>query len=151
VLALAGVARGAEKKPDAKQIERGRYLAVVGNCNDCHTAGFAPKNGEVPEKEWLTGDPDMGLAGPWGTTYPTNLRRSLSKMTESQWLSYAKALKARPPMPWFGLNKWKDEDLRAFYQFVRHLGPAGQPSRPAAAPGAKPGTAVIQWPAPPAK
>ena len=149
MLALTGVAQAAEKKADARQVERGRYLVDVGNCNDCHTAGFAPKNGEVPEKEWLMGDPNIGFAGPWGTTYATNLRLSLSKMTESQWVSYAKGLQTKPPMPWFNVRKWKEDDLRAFYRYVRHLGPAGQPSRPAIAPGAKPETAIIQWPAPP--
>jgi mono/diheme cytochrome c family protein len=33
-----------------KQIERGRYMMVVGSCNDCHTSGFAARNGDVPER-----------------------------------------------------------------------------------------------------
>ena len=138
-------------KPDAKQLERGRYLLTVGSCNDCHTAGFAPSNGKVPEKEWLLGDPNVGFRGPWGTTYATNLRLSLSKMSEAQWIQYAKNLKVRPPMPWFNLNQWTESDLRDFYQYVRNLGPAGKPARAADAPGVEPKTAVIQWPAPPAK
>jgi mono/diheme cytochrome c family protein len=52
---------------------RGRYIALIGGCNDCHTAGFPQKGGEVPEAEWLLGNP-VGFRGPWGTTYPTNLR-----------------------------------------------------------------------------
>ena len=136
-------------KPDAKQLERGRYLLTVGNCNDCHTAGFGPRNGDVPEKDWLLGDPGIGFKGPWGTTYATNLRLRLSQLTESQWVQFAKGLKTLPPMPWFNLNKWTDEDLRAFYRYVRHLGPAGKPVRQALPPGAKPQTPVIEWPAPP--
>jgi len=138
-------------KPDAKQVERGRYLAIVGGCNDCHTAGFALRGGDVPEREWLAGDGTLGWRGPWGTTYPTNLRLNLSKMTETQWVGYAKALKARPPMPWFNLNKWTESDLRAFYQYVRHLGPAGQPAPQALAPGVEPKTPVFAFQEPPKK
>jgi mono/diheme cytochrome c family protein len=138
-------------KPDAKQLERGRYLLTVGSCNDCHTAAFAPSDGKVPEKEWLLGESNVGFSGPWGTTYATNLRLSLSKMSEAQWIRYAKNLKVRPPMPWFNLNQWTEADLRAFYQYVRSLGPAGKPVRAADGPGVEPKTAVIRWPAPPAK
>jgi mono/diheme cytochrome c family protein len=137
-------------KADSQQIARGRYLLTVGNCNDCHTSGFAPKEGKVPEQEWLKGD-TLGLAGPWGTTYATNLRLSLAKMTEDQWVSYAKGLKTRPPMPWFNLNQWSDADLRAFHKYVLHLGPAGEPAPQAQPPGAKPKSPFIQWPAPPKK
>ena len=58
----------------AKQIERGRYMAITGGCNDCHTAGFAPNEGKIPEKDWLLGSGPLGYSGPWGTTYATNLR-----------------------------------------------------------------------------
>lgn len=148
-------ARGAEPqaakgagKLDAKQIERGRYLLAMGSCNDCHSAGFAPSDGKTPEKDWLKGD-TVGFRGPWGTTYATNLRLSLSRMTEEQWVAYAKALKVRPPMPWFNLNQWNEADLRSFYRYVRYLGPAGEPAPQALPPGQQPKTPVIQWPAPP--
>lgn len=32
---------------------RGKYLIVIGGCNDCHTAGFAPSGGVTPEAQWL--------------------------------------------------------------------------------------------------
>lgn len=156
--AAASVVQGAEPqapkaaktaaKPDSKQIARGRYLLVVGNCNDCHSAGFAPSEGKTPEKDWLKGD-SMGLRGPWGTTFATNLRLSLKRMTEDQWVAYAKALKTRPPMPWFNLNQWTEADLRAFHRYVVHLGPAGDPAPEAVPPGREPKTPFILWPAPP--
>ena len=109
-IAAAPTAHGAEPKAAkstskraAKQIERGRYLLTVGSCNDCHSDGFAPSDGKVPEKEWLLGSP-LGFRGPWGTTYATNLRLSLSRMAEDAWVKYAKGLKTRPPMPWFNLT-----------------------------------------------
>ena len=41
---------------DSPGVERGRYLAKIGGCNDCHTPGYIMKNGQVPEQQWLTGD-----------------------------------------------------------------------------------------------
>lgn len=108
-------------------IERGRYLVTVSGCNDCHTPGYMGTEGQVDESLWLTGDP-AGWRGPWGTTYPTNLRLMMRDLTEDQWLILARNLKTRPPMPWFNLNKMADDDLRAVYRYVRHLGPAGQPA-----------------------
>ncbi|MDX1487796.1 MAG: hypothetical protein R3268_06320, partial [Acidiferrobacterales bacterium] len=58
---------------DPKLVERGRYLSVIAGCNDCHTSGYLWSNGDVPEKDWLTGD-TLGWRGPWGTTYAVNLR-----------------------------------------------------------------------------
>ena len=84
----------------------------MGNYNDCHTRDFAPRDGNVPESEWLKGG-TLGFNGPWRTTYATNPRVTVSNMTEAQWIPYAKALKTRPPMPWFNLNRWTDQDLRA--------------------------------------
>ena len=54
-------------------------------------------------------------------------------------------------MPWFNLNQWTDPDLRAFYQYVRHLGPAGDPAPAPIPPGKPPPAPYIQWPQPPAK
>lgn len=107
-------------------IERGRYLANIGGCNDCHTAGYALKAGQVEEKDWLMGD-HVGWQGPWGTTYPANLRLYFQKHTEEDWLRIARTTELRPPMPWYELRLMTDEDLRAIYQFIRSLGAAGEP------------------------
>ena len=90
-----------------KQIERGRYMVVVGSCNDCHTSEFAARNGNVPEKEWLLGSGPLGFRGPWGTTYAPNLRLTVSRLTESEWVRFAKELKSRPPMPWFQTSRFE--------------------------------------------
>jgi mono/diheme cytochrome c family protein len=139
-------------KAGKAQVSRGRYMLAVGSCNDCHTADFAQSDGKLPEKEWLLGGGPLGFSGPWGTTYAPNLRLTLSKMSEDEWVKYAKGLKTRPPMPWFNLNQWADSDLRAFYQYVKQLGPVGDPV-PAAyvPPDRKAPQPYIQWPMPPAK
>src|SRR5688572_24082285 len=72
LVGAAGVAT-ADSAKDAERIARGRYLITIGGCNDCHTPGYMQKGPEVPESEWLIGLP-IGFQGPWGTTYPSNLR-----------------------------------------------------------------------------
>jgi hypothetical protein len=134
-------------KPDKERIERGRYLTIVGGCNDCHTLGYGESEGQLPERAWLTGN-SVGYRGIWGTTYATNLRLSLSKMTEDLWVKYAKALETRPPMPWFNLNQWTDEDLRSFYHYVRQLGPVGKAAPHPVPPDEEPKTPTISWPWP---
>ena len=146
--AMAHASAAAPAKADDKSVARGRYIAQIGGCNDCHTAGYAPSGGKVPEKDWLMGDA-VGWKGDWGTTYPSNLRIVLSKMTEDQWVKTAKSLQARPPMPWFSLHDMHEPDLRAFYRFVRQLGPVGNPAPAYVPPGQNPNGPVIQFPAAP--
>jgi hypothetical protein len=111
-------------------------------CNDCHTPFYAVKAGDVPEKDWLTGDA-VGASGPWGTSYPSNLRSSVHSMTEVQWISHAKSLRARPPMPWFSLNAMETEDLRAMYHFIRSLGDSTNIVPSALPPGKTPLTPYV--------
>lgn len=129
----------------AGKIERGRYLATITGCNDCHTAGYGMSGGKVPETEWLKGDA-FGWKGPWGTTYAPNLRISLSKMTEDQWVGFAQQLNSRPPMPSFNLNKMKEQDLRDLYTFITHLQPLGDPAPEYLPPGVEPAGPHVAFP-----
>jgi mono/diheme cytochrome c family protein len=116
-------------------IDRGRYMVLTGHCNNCHTASFAAKQGQVPEEEWLLGNP-VGFRSAAGTTYGSNLRISIQNFTEDQWVTYAKRTKPRPPMPWWSLQSTTEPDLRAMYRYIRHLGSAGKPA-PDFVPGDK--------------
>jgi mono/diheme cytochrome c family protein len=128
ILAAAALAFPAvAQKPDDAQIKRGRYLVEIAGCNDCHTPGYAPSGGKVPEAQWLLGDA-LGWNGPWGTTYATNLRLYMQDLTEEQWVKKARALNARPPMPWFNVRAMTSGDLRAIYRYVRSLKPLGTPA-----------------------
>ena len=127
----------AAKASDKASIERGRYVAMVSGCNDCHTAGYAEKAGDVPEGQWLQGD-HVGWKGPWGTTYPANLRLVLTKYTEDEWVRIAKNAQYRPPMPWFALRDMSEQDLRAFHRYVVSLGAAGEPAPAYIPPGQSP-------------
>lgn len=122
-----------------KDLERGRYLVIQGGCNDCHTPGYGMQDGKVPEPDWLIGD-SVGWRGPWGTTYPTNLRSRIASMSENDWVAFAKTLKTRPPMPWYTVNAMLDEDLRSMYRFVKSLGDHANQVPAALPPGAEPKT-----------
>jgi len=123
----------AQKAKPSGELERGRYLVKTSGCNDCHTPGYPEKAGAVPEAEWLVGVP-VGFQGPWGTTYPANLRIAISAMSEAQWTANARK-PMKPPMPWFNLRDMTDADLRAIYRFVKSLGPAGKPAPAFVPPG----------------
>jgi len=144
----AGTTLAADRKAKDPLRERGRYLVMIGGCNDCHTPGYAPSGGKVDEKQWLVGD-SLGWRGPWGTTYPVNLRLFMQTLTEKEWVAEARHLQTRPPMPWFALNVMTDGDLRAIYRYVRSLGPAGEPAPEYVPPDREPKPPYITFPAPP--
>ncbi|MCB0220883.1 MAG: cytochrome C [Chrysiogenetes bacterium] len=130
------------KSKTSKPLERGEYLVRLGGCNDCHTPGYSQSNGTVPRDQWLTGVP-VGFRGPWGTTYPVNLRYYMERYSEDEWVSIAKTLQTRPPMPWYDIQKVPEEDLRALYQLLRSLGPVGEPTPAYLPPDQEPATPFI--------
>ncbi len=138
-LAIVGSVQGMAQSTD---IERGRYLVKIGGCNDCHTPGYLTTAGKVPEKDWLVGDA-IGFSGPWGTTYPSNLRGLLAKMSENEWVRYARSLRTRPPMPWFNLQAFAEDDLRAMHRYIRSLPKDDRSVPDFVAPGQRPSTPHI--------
>jgi mono/diheme cytochrome c family protein len=126
--AVAGAAEPA-------QVARGRYLVTIGGCNDCHTAGFMQEGMKIGEKDWLKGNP-VGFQGPWGTSYPANLRLVVNSMNEAQWLKHARQDRL-PPMPAYVLQQMKEDDLKAIYAYVKSLGDPGVAAPAYVAPGGK--------------
>jgi mono/diheme cytochrome c family protein len=148
-LFTAAAAVAAEPAFDAASVARGRYLVTISGCNDCHTPGGMEKGPGVPEQDWLTGVP-VGFQGPWGTSYPANLRLVINGLTEAQWIAHARKPRL-PPMPWLNLREMSEQDLKAVYAFVRSLGPAGKPAPAYVAPGGKvttPYVVFVPQPAP---
>lgn len=138
-LAFAGADNGA----DRGTAERGRYLMIAGGCHDCHTPGYMQTEGQIPEEQWLTGGA-VGFQGPWGTTYPSNLRLYAQHLTEAQWVARVRK-PMRPPMPWFNLREMTDEDLTAMYHYLQALGPAGTPAPAAVGPEMAVDTPYIEF------
>lgn len=142
ILGASGIAV-ADQKPNAKTLERGRYVVATAGCNDCHTPGYPQSNGTIPQSDWLTGNP-VGFQGPWGTTYPANLRLKMQSLSEEQWMAQARS-ERRPPMPWFLLRDMTDEDLKAIYHYIRSLGSKGEPAPAFTPPGQGVNTPYIEF------
>lgn len=101
-------------------VERGRHLIRISGCNDCHTPGFM-QNPNVPESEWLVGS-SMGWRGPWGTTYPSNLRRHLAAWEDAEtWIAMVRSRHGLPPMPWPSLHAMDDDELNSIFAYIRSL------------------------------
>ena len=131
--------------PNSVQIERGRYLVMITGCQDCHTPNYIAKGGKVPAKDFLTGD-KLGWRGSWGTTYPANLRLYFNNITDEQWIQVAKTIEARPPMPYFALNAMTRADVLAIYEYIRSLGPAGEPAPKFVPADKEPPQPYVQFP-----
>jgi len=140
---LTAPAHAAESKADKAVLDRGRVLVTVGGCNDCHTPGYPEAAGKIPEREWLTGSA-VGFQGPWGTSYPVNLRLYVQQVSEKDWLARTRQ-PMLPPMPWFNLRDTGDADLVAMYRYIRSLGAAGKPAPAAAAPGVMVNTPYFEF------
>lgn len=133
----------ADEPTDLNKVDRGRYLVSAGGCNDCHTPGYPEAAGKIPPAQWLTGS-IVGFQGPWGTSYPVNLRLYVQQMTSAQWVARVRQ-PMRPPMPWFNLRDMTDADLIAMYDFIRALGPAGEPAPAPAPPGKRVATPYFEF------
>jgi mono/diheme cytochrome c family protein len=147
---LGATVASATDKPDPERVARGRYLVMIGGCNDCHTPGFASTAGKVPESQWLTGD-RLGWQGSWGTTYAPNLRLRIGAMDLATWKTFARSFSTRPPMPYWAVNSMTESDLEALWTYVHSLGTAGEPAPVALPTGVAAQGPVVTFPAPPAE
>ena len=124
-------------------VAAGRYLITVGGCNDCHTPGYAESGGALAESEWLVGSP-VGWRGPWGTTYPSNLRLTTQTLSEDAFVEVLRTRKALPPMPWAAVNQLSEPDARAIYRFIHSLGPKGEAMPASVPPDVEPATPYLE-------
>lgn len=123
-------------------IVAGKYLVTIAGCNDCHTEGYLMYGGQVPEEDWLAGS-SVGWQGPWGTTYPANLRLRAQEWDEETWVMTLKNRKDLPPMPWMNMNKMSEEDMRSIFRYIKSLGPKGEHVPLAVAPNVAPQTPYL--------
>lgn len=127
--------------------QAGEYLTTLGGCNDCHTPQWAETNGNVPPADRFVGS-SVGYRGPWGTSYPANLRLLTQRLSEDQWVDILKTAAhghGDPPMPWMNTRQMSDHDLRAMYRYIHSLGPAGQRTPRGVPPGQEPTTPYINF------
>lgn len=107
---------------DAPSVERGRYLAVVGDCEGCHTApGGAPLAG------------GLALNTPFGTIYSTNITpdrdTGIGRWTKEQFRRAMKEGKDEeghnlyPAMPYTYYARATDADVDAIFDYLKTVQP----------------------------
>ncbi|WP_297657691.1 cytochrome c [Hydrogenophaga sp.] len=121
-------AASASNLRDPHTIERGRYLAVVGNCQACHTTrGGTPFAG------------GRGVVTPFGTVYGSNLTPSDSGLggwsADDFWraLHHGQSRDGRwlnPAFPYNNTTQITREDSDALFAYFRSLKPEDAPVPP---------------------
>ncbi|WP_321921135.1 c-type cytochrome [Paraburkholderia guartelaensis] len=121
---------------DAATIQRGAYLAAVGDCAACHTAPHGkPFAGGLPMSTPLgriyttniTPDPDTGIGGYTQADFARAMREGVAKDGHNLY----------PAMPYPSYAKVRDEDVAALYAyFMQGVQPVKQSNR----------DADIKWP-----
>jgi mono/diheme cytochrome c family protein len=107
-------------------VERGLQVSITGGCHDCHTEGYRESEGVIDPAKAMKGS-SVGFRGPWGTTYPQNLRNTVRAFDEKTFVQYIKhGLRMRPPMPWYNLRAMDDSDVRSLYLYLSSLGDPGK-------------------------
>lgn len=123
-------------------VERGHYLVAFGSCNDCHTPGWRESDAAIPVSRWMVGT-NLGYRGPWGTSYPANVRLEFQQISEEDWLFMVHTRGGHWPMVWHDLRFLTTDDQRAIYRFIKSLGADGVPAPADLSPGVTPKTPYI--------
>ena len=135
-LALGGTMTMAAE-PAAPSVDYGKWVSVVGGCNDCHTAGYNETAGKIDPATALKGT-SVGYQGPWGTTYAMNLRILAANMNEDDWVKFLQTFKARPPMPYYNVNALDEVQMRSLHMYIASLDAPGDPAPDYVPPGVEP-------------
>jgi alcohol dehydrogenase (quinone), cytochrome c subunit len=114
---------------DADAVQRGAYLAAVGDCAACHTAPHGkPFAGGLPMSTPLghiyttniTPDPSTGIGNYTEEDFARALREGVAKDGHNLY----------PAMPYPSYAKVRDEDVAALYAYFMHgVQPVSQPNR----------------------
>jgi mono/diheme cytochrome c family protein len=148
-------AAGAAPADHAKKVERGRFLAMISGCNDCHTPGTVFG---APDFDRALSGSELGWQGPWGTTYARNLTPDLD--TGLGYYKEDEIVKAMrggrrldgspmlPPMPWQNLTVLSDEDMHAIAVYLLSVKPVKHEVPERLPPGKQPAGSFLTFPAP---
>lgn len=136
---VAGVRRAdSQATGETVSLARGKYLVAFA-CNDCHTPGWRESDGAVPVSQWMTGS-NVGYRGPWGTSYPANVRLEFQVISERDWLFMVATRGGHWPMVWHDLRVLSNADRRSIYEFIHALGHRGVQAPADLPPGIEPTT-----------
>lgn len=159
VAAAVALADAAGRKASSREarVERGRYLTLMGGCNDCHTPGTF--YGAADYERTLSGS-ELGWVGPWGVTFPRNLTPDLETGIGA-WKErdIVNALRTGmrpdgsvilPPMPWPMYATMTDDDAFAIAAYLKSLPPVKHRAPNRLAPGTQYDGPAMRFPPPPA-
>lgn len=162
VFAISCTQPPAQQTPAAQSaamdpVARGRYLSIVGGCNDCHTPGTLYGQ---PDTTRLLSGTELGWQGPWGVSYPKNLtpdmETGLGSWSEADIVNALRTGKKKdgspllPPMPWPNTARMTDEDLHALAAYLKSIPPVKHKAPDVIPPTGKPSGARLIFPPPPA-
>lgn len=114
---------------DDALVERGRYLALAGNCGACHTAeGGAPMAGGVPFETAfgriystnITPDFGDGIGGWSAEDFVRSMRYGLRP----------DGVHLYPVFPYTSFSRIADDDLLALFAYFKSIPAVSQPNRP---------------------
>jgi mono/diheme cytochrome c family protein len=134
------------------QIERGKYLATIAGCSDCHTAGYFLGK---PDMEHFLGGSDVGFEIPGlGVFVPPNLtpdkETGLGKWTEKEIVTAIQTgvrpdgRQLAPIMPWRDFAHLTTSDAEAIAAFLKSLPPVKNKVPGPFGPTEKPTTLVMK-------
>lgn len=124
-------------------VERGLQVSIFAGCHDCHTEGYRESEGKIDPAKAMAGS-SLGYRGPWGTTYPSNLRLFAQMLSEDTFVLTIKHLRTNPPMPWYNVRAMDENDIRSLYKYIKTLGDSGHTSPDTVSPLEEPKTPFIQ-------
>lgn len=144
----------AAKTPE-ERIALGAHLAVVTGCNDCHTPGGLYG---APDMNRTLAGSELGWAGPWGTSYATNLtpdvETGIGSWNEEQIVAALRTGQRPdgspilPPMPWPNFAQFTDEEAYALAAYLKSLPPVRHAKPKNLPPGTQATGPVITIPGP---
>lgn len=117
-----------------------------------HPAGapLPPVDGKALKPgNWMLMAPDVtAFIGPWGISYAANITSDsttgigawrldefIGAMRTGKHLGQAGGRPILPPMPWEGIGKYSDEDLKAIYTYLQSTPPVSNKVPPPGNPG----------------
>jgi mono/diheme cytochrome c family protein len=154
-LAAAQTAAPPDAAAKAALIARGRYLAQIMRCGDCHTPGAMYG---VPDTSRAFSGSELGWRGPWGVHYPANITPDLDSGIGYWTLAeLARTLRTgvRPdgttigaPMPMQNIMALSEPDAEALARYLQSMKPISHAVPAAVKPGADASGPVLEFPQP---
>lgn len=129
LLSIAVAALPLAARADQSTVERGKYLATLGGCGDCHTPGGLIGS---PDPKRLLGGSDVGFgdpaAGVWiGPNLTPDKETGLGDWTDDQIVAAITqgvrpdGRKLSPIMPWPSFSHLTADDARAIVAYLKSL------------------------------